>query len=86
MTASDWTMQFLADMLGVGVDRPQCLETTALGAGYLAGLDAGLYPEPEAFQRRWALERRFAPALDQDVRARKYAGWRKAVAQTLHGP
>ena len=85
MTASDWTMQFLADMLGVGVDRPQCLETTALGAAYLAGLDAGLYPEPETFQRRWALERHFAPALDQDVRARKYAGWRKAVAQTLHG-
>ncbi len=86
LTASDWAMQFLADMLGVDVDRPQCLETTALGAAYLAGLDAGLYPEPEAFQQRWALERRFAPSMAEDQRARKYAGWRKAVARTLHAP
>ena len=84
MTASDWTMQFLADMIGVGVDRPHCLETTALGAGYLAGLDAGLYPEPEQFQKRWALERHFAPALPEADRARKWAGWQIAVAQALH--
>lgn len=86
LTASDWAMQFLSDMLGVGVDRPQCLETTALGAAYLAGLDAGLYPEPETFQQRWALERRFAPSMEEDQRARKYAGWQKAVARTLHAP
>ena len=84
MTASDWTMQFLADMIGVGVDRPHCLETTALGAGYLAGLDAGLYPEPEQFQKRWALERHFTPALPEPDRARKWAGWQTAVAQSLH--
>ncbi len=84
MTASDWTMQFLADMIGSGVDRPHCLETTALGAGYLAGLDAGLYPEPERFQERWALERHFAPALPEPDRARKWAGWQTAVAQALH--
>ncbi len=84
MTASDWTMQFLADMIGVGVDRPQCLETTALGAGYLAGLDAGLYPEPEQFQKRWALERHFLPAMAEADRARKWAGWHVAVAQSLH--
>ena len=84
MTASDWTMQFLADMLGVGVDRPDCLETTALGAGYLAGLDAGFYPEPEQFQRRWALARHFAPALSESERARKWFGWQNAVAQALH--
>ena len=84
MTASDWTMQFLADMIGSGVDRPHCLETTALGAGYLAGLDAGLYPEPERFQERWALERHFAPALPEPDRARKWAGWQAAVAQALH--
>ena len=83
MTASDWTMQFLADMLGLGVDRPHCLETTALGAGYLAGLDAGLYPEPEAFQRRWARERHFAPAMAEELRAAKYAGWQAAVARTV---
>ncbi len=84
MTASDWTMQFLADMIGVGVDRPHCLETTALGAGYLAGLDAGLYPEPDKFQERWALERHFTPALPEPDRARKWAGWQTAVAQSLH--
>ncbi len=84
MTASDWTMQFLADMIGVGVDRPHCLETTALGAGYLAGLDAGLYPEPAQFQNRWALERHFTPALPEPDRARKWAGWQTAVAQSLH--
>jgi glycerol kinase len=84
MTASDWTLQFLADMLGVGVERPHCLETTALGAGYLAGLEAGLYPEPEVFQTRWALQRHFTPAMDPAERARKYAGWRNAVAQALH--
>ncbi len=85
MTASDWAMQFLADMLGVGVDRPHCLETTALGAGYLAGLDAGLYPEPALFQQRWALERHFAPSLPEPDRARKWAGWQTAVGQALHG-
>jgi glycerol kinase len=84
MTASDLAMQFLADMLGVGVDRPHCLETTALGASYLAGLDAGLYPEPEQFQKRWELGRHFTPTLPEAERARKWAGWQTAVAQALH--
>ena len=86
MTASDWTMQFLADMLGLPVERPRCLETTALGAGYLAGLDAGRYPEPGGFQQLWAVDRRFAPRMDAAERARKYAGWQAAVAQALHRP
>jgi glycerol kinase len=86
MTASNWTMQFLADMLGVPVERPLCLETTALGAGYLAGLDAGLYPEPADFGPLWARERRFTPAMPDGTRATKYAGWQAAVAQTLHKP
>lgn len=86
MTASDWTMQFLADMLGVGVERPRCLETTALGAGYLAGLDAGLYPDPDRFQQLWVMDRHFAPQMPGPERARKYAGWQAAVAQALHRP
>jgi glycerol kinase len=85
MTASDWTMQFLADMLGVAVERPTCLETTALGAGYLAGLEAGLYPEPEVFQQGWSMERHFTPDMAPAERARKYAGWQAAIAQALHG-
>jgi len=83
MAASDWTMQFLADMLAAPVDRPRFTETTALGAGYLAGLAAGVCPEPEAFSAGWRLDRRFAPAMDPAMRARKYAGWQEAVRRTL---
>ena len=86
MTASDWTMQFLADMLGLPVDRPACLETTALGAAYLAGLDAGLYPEPVVFQQRWVREASFVPAMAEAEREERYAGWRDAVARAVHQP
>ena len=83
MTASDWTMQRLADILDAPVDRPTIGETTALGAAYLAGLAAGLLPEPERFADRWRLERRFVPALDGATRGVKIAGWRDAVRRTL---
>jgi glycerol kinase len=83
MVASDWTMQFLADMLGVVVDRPQILETTALGAGYLAGSAVGLYPKPAAFAQMWKLDRRFSPAISAKTRATKYAAWADAVSRTL---
>ena len=83
MTASDWAMQFLADILGAPVDRPVVTETTALGAAYLAGLQAGLCPGPEAFGEGWALERRFAPAMAEDMRDEKYARWQRAVAATI---
>jgi glycerol kinase len=83
MTASDWTMQFLADILGVPVDRPRVTETTALGAAYLAGLQAGLCPGPEAFRQGWALDRRFTPAMDDATRAARYARWGRAVAATM---
>ena len=83
MVASDWTMQFLADILNAPVDRPRVLETTALGAGYLAGLKAGFYPPPDEFAKSWKLDRRFRPAMTDAVRARKYAGWKDAVRRTL---
>ena len=83
MTASDWTMQAIADLCGRPVDRPQLTETTALGAAWLAGMRAGLYPEPGEFARGWALERRFEPALDATRREARYAGWRDAVSRTL---
>ncbi len=82
MTASDWTMQFLADILDAPVDRPVVMETTALGAAYLAGLSSGVLPEPATFARTWRLERRFTPHLDADGRDRKWRGWRRAVART----
>jgi glycerol kinase len=83
MVASDWTMQRLADMLDAPVDRPKVLETTALGAAYLAGMQTDFYPAPEQFARSWALERRFEPRMDADERERKYAGWKDAVQRTL---
>ena len=83
MTASDWTMQFLSDIIGAQVDRPEVLETTALGAAWLAGMRAGLYPDQTGFAKNWALERRFEPAMEDATRDNKYAAWKRAVAATL---
>jgi glycerol kinase len=81
MSVSDWTMQFLADMLDAPVDRPATVETTALGAAFLAGWQAGLYPGPQEFARAWRLERRFAPAMPSAERESRYRGWREAVGR-----
>ena len=83
MVASDWTMQFLADILDAPVDRPNVLETTALGAAWLAGMQAGLYPDQEGFAREWALDRRFEPDMQPETRAAKYDSWKRAVAATM---
>ena len=83
MVASDWTMQRLADLLDAPVDRPTILETTALGAAWLAGSRAGVWPGQDEFARRWARERRFEPKMDEEVRAGKIRGWKDAVRRTL---
>ena len=83
MTASDWAMQFLSDIIGAQVDRPEVLETTALGAAWLAGMRAGIYPDQAGFAANWALERRFEPGMDETTRDAKYGRWKKAVAATL---
>ncbi|MFN3497843.1 glycerol kinase GlpK [Pannonibacter indicus] len=83
MSASDWAMQFLSDILGAPVDRPQVLETTALGAAWLAGMAAGVYPDMEGFAESWAIEKRFEPAIGEDERQRKYGAWKSAVAATM---
>ncbi|MEM6390062.1 MAG: glycerol kinase GlpK [Pseudomonadota bacterium] len=83
MSASDWSMQFLADILGAPVDRPNVLETTALGAAWLAGMQSGICPGPDGFAKSWSLERRFKPATSQDDRDALYAGWKDAVSRTL---
>jgi glycerol kinase len=83
MTASDFTMQFLADIIGSPVDRPIVMETTALGAAYLAGRAAGVCPELAGFASQWRLDRRFEPRMDANVRERKYSGWKQAVQRTL---
>jgi len=83
MAASDVTMQFVADILAAPVDRPVVMETTALGAAYLAGYAAGLCPDLPGFAAMWRCERRFEPGMDAATRERKWAGWREAVARTL---
>jgi glycerol kinase len=83
LTASDWAMQFLADILAAPVDRPVIMETTALGAAYLAGRKAGVYPDLDGFAATWRVERRFQPLMDVTTRRRKWAGWQDAVRRTL---
>ena len=83
MVASDWTMQCLADILDAPVDRPTILETTALGAAWLAGSKAGVWPEARDSPKSWALERQFKPDMDASTRSAKLAGWRDAVRRTL---
>ena len=86
MTASEPTMQFLADILASPVDRPVVMETTALGAAYLAGRTAGLCPDLDGFAAQWRLDRRFEPRMDAAERERKYSGWKDAVRRTLTAP
>jgi len=83
MVASDWTMQRLADILDAPVDRPVILETTALGAAWLAGSRAGVWPDKAAFARNWKRNNRFEPDMDEKTRAAKLKGWRSAVKRTL---
>lgn len=83
MVASDWTMQRLADILDASVDRPEVLETTALGAAWLAASRAGLWPDAPGFARQWALDQRFKPKMKAAERSRKIAGWSDAVKRTL---
>lgn len=83
MVASDWTMQFLADVIGARVDRPEITETTALGAAWLAGMAAGVYPGQEEFAQTWALERRFTPHMPAAERDARYSRWKSAVRATM---
>ncbi len=83
MVASDWTMQRLADLLDAPVDRPTILETTALGAAWLAGSRAGVWPDRKGFAKSWKRNRRFEPDMDEKTRAAKFKGWRSAVKRTL---
>ena len=83
MVASDWTMQRLADLLEAPVDRPRILETTALGAAWLAASRCGFWPDRDGFARTWALDRTFTPAMDEKTRRAKLKGWQNAVRRTL---
>jgi glycerol kinase len=79
MVVNDWVMQFLADQLGIAVERPTVTETTALGAAYLAGLASGVFTSTADIAGRWRCERRFDPAMAPERREKLYAGWKDAV-------
>jgi glycerol kinase len=83
MSASNWTMQSLSDILGAPVDRPVMQETTALGAAWLAGMQAGVYPDGDGFAKMWALDRRFTPEMAEADREAAYARWQRAVQATM---
>ena len=81
--ANDFLMQFQADILGVPVVRPAYLETTALGAAYLAGLAVGVWSGTDELEQFWKVDRRFEPGMDESRRANLYAGWKSAVERAL---
>jgi glycerol kinase len=77
--ANDLLLQIQADILGRDVVRPACLETTALGTAYLAGLATGFWKDPEDVTRNWREERRFSPQMPPAQREEMYGGWKRAV-------
>ncbi len=81
MAVNDWLMQFLTDIIGIPVVRPQTVETTALGAAQLAGLQAGVYASLEEIGALWRVDRRFEPVLNKTRADTLYAGWREAVGR-----
>ena len=83
MVANDWAMQFLADILDLPIERPRVMETTALGAAYLAGLQAGIFESTEEIAERWRLDARFQPAMAIETRSKNLSGWAEALRRTL---
>lgn len=84
MTQSDWTMQFLSDILGTTVDRPKNVESTATGAAWLAGYQAGLYGSMQTFSEQWNLDQQFESQLETAEACRLYSRWQQAVTSTLN--
>ncbi|KXV67338.1 glycerol kinase [Acetobacter malorum] len=86
MAANDWFCQFLADMLQVNVERPSNIETTALGAGFLAGLATGVWENEKTLASEWARGSLFKPSMANEQRKTMIAGWHQAVKRTLTNP
>lgn len=81
--ANDFLMQFQADILGIAVERPRCIETTGLGAAYLAGLATGVWQDAAELTASRVVERLFSPQMDANRRAEKLAGWKDAVQRVM---
>jgi glycerol kinase len=86
MVGNDWLMQRLSDMVDLPVERPVITETTALGAAFLAGLYAGIYPNAAKLSSLWRCEKVFQPAMPKEENARLYAGWKAAVRRVRSSP
>ena len=78
-SANDFLMQTQANFIQEPVKRPSCIETTAMGAAYLAGLAVGYWSNKEDVKANWAIDRVFKPAISENVQEKKIAGWHKAV-------
>ena len=79
-----WRLQFLADILGTTVDRPHNVESTAIGAAWLAGQKVGLYGSMQTFSQEWHLGRQFEQQMDSNEADRLYSKWQQAVASTIN--
>ena len=82
-SANDFLMKFQADILNVNIDRPKVIETTALGAAYLAGLAVGFYKNKEEIRERYTIEKEFIASMDDRKRNLLYRGWKRAVERSL---
>ena len=82
-SANDFLMQFQADIMDTVVQRPRCIETTALGAAYLAGLTTGYWKDKEQIRANWQMGTEFTPSMGEDTREALLKGWRKAVKCAL---
>lgn len=79
---NNFLMQFQSDIIGKEVDRPTVVETTALGAAYLAGIAVGFWKNKEEISKKWAVDKKFIPAISIDEREKKYKKWKKAVEKS----
>lgn len=84
MVANNWLLQFLADILNLNIHRPTCIETTALGAAYLAGLQAGVYQSLDEIARLWQMNQLFSPKMQNETRQHLYKGWKKAISRVIN--
>jgi glycerol kinase len=82
-TASDFLMQFQADILGIPIEKPAVTEMTALGAAYLAGLGCGFWQSRDEIAAQWRIEKVFEPKMSEDQRESLYAGWQRAVKRSF---
>ena len=83
-SANDFLMEMQADILNVTVARPECVETTAMGAAYLAGLAVGYYESMEEIEKNWSVDTSFSPKMKREEAEKKLKGWKKAVRQSYH--